>query len=629
MNTNPYSQYILYIINQHRFVNIDRNEWQDTVLKNEELPWVKKFTKKYNLTEDDRKMIKLYNEACYKQQPFYLNVQYPEKPIEKPENKSSEISRVNLSVNKFYINKTWDDLEDDEDSVGHLSGYLKYLNISKFIKRENKVYVLINNVEIELTEDVKKNIFNGIYLLSTKREYAERNLFWVYEILEKDFVNEVIIDDSKNESFISLSYPLRAQTKVNKNIYMDQISNEFFNILKEKSTSYNKIIEYSKNVLKIARPKWLPETVTGITKVTPKYEEVNRILSKNILILKEVSGSLGRGIEIFRTIEDYKRFITNDRVQMNMEYIGSEFIASSYTKFNSSGKELFGKKVNIRPYILIKIDENNKIDVFLNKNMAVMCANLNYPTKEELKTLDLNNNFFKLITNLSPYSKKLRKNKLNELLVNEKNSNIKKYLKSNFVNRKKLSKEISKTESLEIIEILNKVEDYVSSNILKYNTFINETNRLGLSKVEYNKVFKQISEEIIPIFLNSIKSSLKCRNSSVNNNEGCFKLFVLDIHVDENLNAYFIEGNGNPGVSSIHNSYPHPNKAKKFYEEITCITMDQELNELSTFECKDIYKNFHKINLEINMVNNLKSKNLRNKYLLYKEKYLELKNKNK
>lgn len=70
MNTNPYSTYVYYIINNKRFTNNDANEWQTALLNNEELPWIKKFTEKYKFTEQDLQVIKMYNN--YINKPIFL-----------------------------------------------------------------------------------------------------------------------------------------------------------------------------------------------------------------------------------------------------------------------------------------------------------------------------------------------------------------------------------------------------------------------------------------------------------------------------------------------------------------------------------------------------------------------------
>ncbi|ADO67250.1 hypothetical protein crov217 [Cafeteria roenbergensis virus] len=73
MNSNPYSTYIYYIINNKRFSMVDANEWQTAIMNNEELPWIKRFTLKYKLTENDLQVIQMYNQATQKSATFIIN----------------------------------------------------------------------------------------------------------------------------------------------------------------------------------------------------------------------------------------------------------------------------------------------------------------------------------------------------------------------------------------------------------------------------------------------------------------------------------------------------------------------------------------------------------------------------
>lgn len=214
MNINPYSTYIYYIINNRRFQLQDSNEWQTAIMNNEELPFIKKFTQKYKLTNEDQQVIKMYNDFVYKPNVLYFG---------------------NLDTNQKKMVSSGD-INDKEFKVimSKIDEFINGLDIKELLKKPD---FFRDKIESEPLYEIYKNDREGTefkdqYILDSSRGNSQFSQKKVLYDLITDFINrDHIFSDSKEKLIFAFQY----------------LINKTFNTIIEKFIEeYNKLQESPK-----------------------------------------------------------------------------------------------------------------------------------------------------------------------------------------------------------------------------------------------------------------------------------------------------------------------------------------------------------------------------------------------
>jgi hypothetical protein len=306
-------------------------------------------------------------------------------------------------------------------------------------------------------------------------------------------------------------------------------------------------------------------------------------------------------------------------------YTVSEFLSSAYINWKDNTvlslggtpvKQTFnGHKVNIRPYVIVKITNNNnkfnpitkkveqivspqlkdniKIEAHLHPNLIFMTAKDKYITDDIIKAENFNfkDHMGSLITNLSA-TKDLTKGSLTTKIENALNG---KYTKNKIDSINKYMKELRKNNDFEnnfnalktllspteLTEYFSTYYDIEQQEKLKLYTVITAENSAnGTGPVDmrlYNIIIEQM-KVIISDFLKSVKDNLFCGNYMNPDFLGCHKLFVFDTHLDADENLWYIEANTEPGLDAIHLAYPPNDKnfsgVQSLFTDIMCNTID-------------------------------------------------------
>ena len=250
--------------------------------------------------------------------------------------------------------------------------------------------------------------------------------------------------------------------------------------------------------------KYLPQTIP-INKTTSDVEIKNFVSDKDVLIMKPCWGSQGNGITVH---ESYNSLIK--KRNPTKEYVVQEFITDTYTNWVG---EFNGKKVNIRPYLMVN-SNNGKLSVYMYNNIAALSAISKYNTN-------------KLITN----------NKINT----------------------KVS--LTNLHNAEVIykKTLSDLKKSADKNGLR-NFYLKYANSLSnvLTASDYELVKSKIITLTKDVFT-KLEPKIKCKNGI----KHCWHFMVFDLHPKKNLDLVLIEGNTRPGLSTVKYTFDYDKKKYK------------------------------------------------------------------
>lgn len=519
-----------------------------------------------------------------------------------------------------------EDVSSSRDGGSKIGRFLFNNGIRGFVRKGDNIYIMkADGTEVPMEDN---SILN--YMMIVEHHYQLRNFLEV--LLKRKYIDRIVLTD-KGDSNMLFIFPSRNSSKTSlvrskpeQYYYTDFLDKSFANICKDKSLSYKYLIDCNERNDCKEINKYVPVTITNVSsKTADKLNEIRaKIFNKNShAIFKPNKGSMGAGIQIIFNNEQMNKFLINN----TMIYTVQEFLSSAYTKWKDNIVPSLGgtmvqqtfrnHKVNIRPYVIVKITNNNnkfnpitkkverlvnppskdniKIEAHLHPNLIFMTAKDEYKPipKEVISSPNVPSPEFvgSLITNLSA-TKGLTKDSLTTKIEDALNGKYTKdkidlinkhmfQLKKNYdfeTNFNALKTLLSPTELTEYFSTYYDIEQQEKLKLYTVITAENSANGTGPVDMRlYNIIIKQM-KVIISDFLKSVKDNLFCGNYMNPDFLGCHKLFVFDTHLDANENLWYIEANTEPGLDAIHLAYPPNDKnfsgVQNLFTDIMCNTID-------------------------------------------------------
>lgn len=297
---------------------------------------------------------------------------------------------------------------------------------------------------------------------------------------------------------------------------------------------------------------------------------IKRYPNINEWIVKPVHGSRGQGIKLFKLDDDAKKqnlasqiseYICNysntdeDIVekQIHKYWIISQYINNPH--LIRLKDDTFGRKYNIRFYVLLTIDDR-------------------LPTH---KNVESNSNNYEIIKAYvySEYMIYFSMLEYNSKTIPEKYKGIDE------------SKYLNDMVNLTNLEIVNNVYNELTS-INPHAYYDKEKAKLEhttlLSKIYPSNsnaipIIKKQAENIIKNTIDAVKYDLRPLNRFSKDYKGCFNLLAYDSLLDESGNLWLIEINRGPDLKGLYGNIGH-NASVKFFDDILKLTVDHHYNDV-------------------------------------------------
>jgi hypothetical protein len=318
---------------------------------------------------------------------------------------SDDGDNIDKDEDDYNIDEDDDNIDEDDDNIDEcptnimkskkkkvnirIGQFLFNNGIRGFTRKNNDIYIIKEDNSEERIDN--NNIFK--YFMVIEKNYSLRNFLEV--LLKRNYINKIVLTD-KGDSNMLFVNPSRyggktelTKTNPTQYYYTDFTDKSFAQICKDKSLSYKYLMDCTNCS---DRSKYVPVTIMYVEYNKPALlNKVNELIfSKNkIAIFKPNKGSQGVGIRVVKSQNEMNNFL---RENPNTIYTVSEFLFSAYTNWknnivktvsNKSVTQTFnGHKVNIRPYVIIKItNNNNKFDSNTKKIIQIH----NPPSKDNIK----------------------------------------------------------------------------------------------------------------------------------------------------------------------------------------------------------------------------------------------------
>ena len=503
--------------------------------------------------------------------------------------------------------------------------YLKikqFKNIEIFNKDELK---LINNLEIlfdysiQLTESIKNNIINIVNKIDTYKNtnYKDKLIFirqndydeityynyLIFFLLLKRKYSQII--DTKNVKTITTSFGLSDIGPIPENVI------KFNNLNKNDKTEYiNNFIEHSNTKNDI-------HDIMAKSQITSKINTLTRILSNKSILYNILKGEDFIPISYSFNINDSDTKINDILTNFNINNKSQYYVLKPSNGTLSDGlviKHISELNINFIKEWVINPDNNiySPSDQYTTWILSSFIKSFLWKLNGESNTSKLFKNdipellehkfndsigrinkfrFWCLWTVIDgKFTSYLYKNGYSELSLEELTNYSKTQLDPSNIDiyyqqLLNVSEDKEQFEKIQLNKIKNKkLEAATVGTYLDFARVVNEHN-YPLGKDSWNTIVIPEMYKIVNSIFKKTKKYISCINKNKNNN--CYSYFALDILIDSNNKPWLLEANSKPfiGFSDWWNKYDSNNNhcvnAKSFLNNVLSLTIDKINNKKS------------------------------------------------
>lgn len=481
------------------------------------------------------------------------------------------------------LQKTLDKIYPPKNNMSKLNNFIKFFEDTK----------LSNNVLYYIPNSITKTYPFILYALK-KRPYLQRtknlhdNIDIFYGLRER-----YITDLTNLNYYDELINYLTSKRMRNANI-INKIQGITY-YLANKSNIYVKLLDkYPSKIVHEFHP--VSQYIyfnNDLQKLEKQIKTIIKNINYNKIIIKPVHGSKGKDICILSKNNNKLKKIFNNFCGIKFTDMLVGQIIKHITKTNQDGiieykhwlisqyidnphllklsGDLFGRKYNIRFYVLLTINKNLPTHKDISNNI----------NEYDYMTAYLLNDFLLYFAMLE----------YNQSDLPEKY----KYIDKNIY--------FDKMKNLTNLEIINQIALYLKNLNINFDS---NAEKLKLTKLlsdiypkhsfEFDYIKCQ-AKSIIEKTINAVKYDLRPLNRFTTNFKGCFNLLAYDSLLDDTGKLWFIEVNRGPDMIGLLNNLGFDN-CTNLFDEIFNLTIDKHYNideyKLNFFEKIPIKYNIYK-----------------------------------